>query len=230
MYKIFTILFAISCGSIIFSVSGCKKEGGCTDFAASNYNPSAQVNDGSCLYQAKAVFYTDVPIFSAATVTVPDLNLGPTYITDYYTFGTPSCGSYNSLGNVTAYMSQSVSNSSYPYSVTLTGSNGWSGSVKFTPNECTPILLQAGAIVFYTTNSSFSNALPIKVTINGFRQDINTISSSAPSYCPANGCANFGFPLGTYPYSATTTSSSGGNWSGSVTISSDGQNKFIKLN
>lgn len=45
MKRIFLIITVIS---IVFTA--CKKEEGCTDFAATNYNADAEKDDGSCIY------------------------------------------------------------------------------------------------------------------------------------------------------------------------------------
>jgi hypothetical protein len=47
-YKVFSVLAIASL--IIFSVSSCKKKEGCTDSAASNYDSSAEKDNGTCTY------------------------------------------------------------------------------------------------------------------------------------------------------------------------------------
>ena len=43
------LLFVISASLII--LSGCNKQGGCTDPSAENFDPSAEVEDGTCALQ-----------------------------------------------------------------------------------------------------------------------------------------------------------------------------------
>lgn len=47
MKKIFIVLLSIACFQI-----ACKKEEGCTDKAAKNYNSEAEKDDGSCTYES----------------------------------------------------------------------------------------------------------------------------------------------------------------------------------
>ena len=51
MKRIFLIITTIS---LVFTA--CKKEEGCTDFAATNYNADAEINDGSCKYNLSLNF------------------------------------------------------------------------------------------------------------------------------------------------------------------------------
>ena len=44
---------------LILVFSGCKKEEGCTDPAAINYNPEAEKDDGSCTYSEEIVIADD---------------------------------------------------------------------------------------------------------------------------------------------------------------------------
>ena len=55
MKKTIYILFAIA---TIFSA--CKKEEGCTDPIATNYNAEAEVDDGSCVYPPSPTFSLEV--------------------------------------------------------------------------------------------------------------------------------------------------------------------------
>ena len=47
-----------SAGILFFAIA-CKKEEGCTDSDAVNYNSDAEINDESCTYQGKMVLWFD---------------------------------------------------------------------------------------------------------------------------------------------------------------------------
>ena len=111
-------------------ISGCQKEVmGCTHNNAVNYNPHATMENGTCQYSGKAVFWYDSPR-SDATVHINGM-LG--YITQYYPVNFPSCGSSGCAnftlpaGTYSYYAESSVST--------------WAGSMTINANECSLILL-----------------------------------------------------------------------------------------
>ena len=65
---------------------------GCTDPNAANYNASANVDDGSCTYTGQANFWAPDTIYGVITVTITGTGNSGT-ITQAYLSGTPSCGS-----------------------------------------------------------------------------------------------------------------------------------------
>ena len=56
------------CLAVSFIFTACKKEEGCTDAIATNYNPDAEENDGSCTYAAITATITELDA-TAETVT-----------------------------------------------------------------------------------------------------------------------------------------------------------------
>lgn len=57
--KFNTSMLAIMALSVAMILSGCKKEEGCTDSAALNYNPEAKKDDGSCVFSTENVITDD---------------------------------------------------------------------------------------------------------------------------------------------------------------------------
>ena len=89
------LLLILLCLPMIFS--SCKKEEGCTDPTAKNYNTNAEDNDGSCIYYTKAIVTVrnsnnDVVLNASVTLfpeqvispqgTLPDASLTKTNYTD----------------------------------------------------------------------------------------------------------------------------------------------------
>jgi hypothetical protein len=73
---------------MISAISGCKKDVyGCIDPSAYNYNPNANVGNGSCLYYGNVTFWF-ASNMANATVTIDGQTAT---ITGYYQNGAPSC-------------------------------------------------------------------------------------------------------------------------------------------
>jgi hypothetical protein len=120
MKKIKFVLVIIAASFAIYFMSGCKKsvrgctdpnsinynpsavvnDGscipkvyGCTDPSATNYNPAANVSDGSCVYTTKITVWTSLSTFPCSTaginVYIDDVYEG--YLSQYYN-SAPSCG------------------------------------------------------------------------------------------------------------------------------------------
>lgn len=118
------------------SVDSCKKEDssvnkvfGCTDVTATNYNPSANTDNGTCTYAGDATFWYNSN-GTTATVTVGGYTR---YITAYYSTYNPSCGS-SGCANFT------LPTGTYSYYASSTFST-WSGNITVSKNGCTRILL-----------------------------------------------------------------------------------------
>jgi hypothetical protein len=120
----------------------CKKEPGCTDPNAVNYEASAEENDGSCTFEGEIVLWygEDASEFlvndGATTLTfyVNDEIVGSTAANIFWT-SAPNCGSNASI-TVTKSLG-TATNQSYEYSVVdQTGWEYWSGVINFSANTC----------------------------------------------------------------------------------------------
>lgn len=85
LFLIATILFSISFAS-------CKKVEGCKDRDSINYNPDAEVDDGSCEYKGSYVFWVNTLNAGESIVVSCNGTIGE--LTLNYT-GAPSCGTNN---------------------------------------------------------------------------------------------------------------------------------------
>jgi hypothetical protein len=213
---------------VAISFAGCKKENGCTDPAASNYNPNANVDNGTCQYATGVVFYPDEPLPNNATVTMSGFNPSTATITSgTYATAAPNCNS-TGLANFSTVFSQATTQQSYSYTVALGGTPGWSGTVTLSQGLCSTVLLPTCLVTFYTTNSGYG---PISVTINNYASTISGAVNNPPSVSPANNCANFAYPAGySISYTAATTQNNSGSWNGTIPAPSDGQSIFVALN
>ena len=112
------------------SISGCQKEVmGCTYVTALNYNPKASMEDGTCKYTGRAVFWFDGPR-ADATVFISGKQ---GTITQYYPGALPVCGS-SGCANFT------LASGTYTYHAESSTSI-WDGNMTVNANECSLILL-----------------------------------------------------------------------------------------
>ncbi len=125
---------------IVTVFSSCKKTPvntsvyGCTDYLADNYNASANINDGSCKYTGKAVFWYNKGGSNATVVVNVGGVMQTAYINGgYYYTGVPSCGA-DYCANFT------LPSGSYPYAASA-GALRWSGTVVVPKNGCVRVLL-----------------------------------------------------------------------------------------
>lgn len=130
---------------LTITLCNCKKEStnnnsstavyGCKDPASTNYNPSATVDDGSCVYRGKAIFWYNADGDNAiVTIAATSGNLTGAVDGDYYYTAAPACGAPY-CANFTLPVG------TYTYTAT-SSSNNWSGTISITKNGCTATLLR----------------------------------------------------------------------------------------
>jgi hypothetical protein len=135
MRKMVTLGVCLSLIGGLPVINSCKKEEpkvfGCTDRSATNYNPAATDDNGTCSYEGNVTFWSWSP-GKKQTVSIG----GQTgYITTYYSTTVPSCGS-SGCANFTLPVG------TYYYNATATDNGPWNGSVKVMKNGCTLELLE----------------------------------------------------------------------------------------
>lgn len=107
---------------------GKCKINGCTDAAATNYNKDANTDDGSCKYTGKVIFWTD------GTKPRISVNIGGQigYI-DSFTSAAPGCGT-------AGYATFTVSTGKVGYGAS-NAFQTWNDSVTITRDGCAQVLL-----------------------------------------------------------------------------------------
>jgi hypothetical protein len=239
-YANYWLICTIVGAFFIMSGLGCKKDSGasvgCTNSLATNYN-----GKDSCMYNGSAYFYVDVGILPSGSspILVALDNSPSSQGQPIYNAGSAACGGNgasftenwkDSSSKIFTY--KAYYGSAYPVSDT----GNWTGTVTLTANQCTPVLLPAGGVTFYTSNSSYVTSvlndhdILVNMNICSCQLGITQAYSSAPSY-GASGCVSFFLPLGTYNY--TAFANAGGSyyktWTGSFSITTDKQQLTVQL-
>jgi len=114
-------------------LSSCKKEEGCTDPTALNFDPDAEKDNSSCQYKGKATFWNhESNGFCNVAVSINGLPIG--VITLDYT-GAPDCGANGAV-------TYEANPGAYSYTATEEDCDGdglvstWAGTINITSNGC----------------------------------------------------------------------------------------------
>lgn len=140
MKKVKMIIIGTIVGSMFFSA--CKKEEGCISPDATNFNNTAEVDDGSCTYSSEVVFWWDE---STATSAINDgSNSYSIYINNalqtsssssVYWTSSPDCGSNGSLTLSYSLGGDKSKTATYKV-IDQDDIELWSGSINFNANTC----------------------------------------------------------------------------------------------
>ena len=145
MKKLSVVFTVLSLALVLFT--SCKHEG-CTDVDSVNFDPKANVNDGSCEYEGSVVFWYNqatadsLQDYDAQSLTISvDNQVIGSYATNVYFAEAPTCKT-SSVVTTTEDLGGAKSKS---YSYTVTDQDDfvwWSGNINVDANTCTGIELQ----------------------------------------------------------------------------------------
>jgi major membrane immunogen (membrane-anchored lipoprotein) len=194
-------------------------EEGCTDPEAKNYNSNADEDDGSCIYEGSAVFWTDFD-YNIGNISVYVEGSYEGQITSYYSSSTPSCGS---SGCVT--ITKEVG--TYDFNAEAEDGTKWESSISINKNDCSTMRLYTdkdGQAIFWTDADYGVGSITVYVD-DSYIGKITSYYSSVPD-CGSSGCATLTKEAGTYSFSAEAQD--GTKWSDNITIRT-GQCSTMKL-
>ena len=119
-------------GLLVVCFVSCKKQEGCTDSAAYNFNALAEKNDGSCLYYGKRSIWNNGGAHGNIDIYISGNFVGT--IANYFPGVDPEC---ESAGTLTNTMNPGT------YTLYAIGTDGaeWNGNIIFNERVCTTYLL-----------------------------------------------------------------------------------------
>lgn len=136
------ILLIFMGGILVTNSCLIPKVRGCMDRDSKNFNPNAQLDDGSCVYEGSIVFWCNQTTANAL------VNNGATALTFYvdgelvgssaagvYWTGAPNCGQSGSVTVKKDLGGFKIKSSTYSVR-DQTGFERWGGTVNFTANTC----------------------------------------------------------------------------------------------
>lgn len=133
--------------TVLLSFTSCKKEG-CTDIESVDYNEKADIDNGTCTYEANGIvfFNEDVSVF-LITWGVNNLDF---YVDGVYQTSIssndfisvfPQCGHANSMSVTKNLGGQQTLHSRFEIRVQSDSALLWEGNLYFKANECYSLLL-----------------------------------------------------------------------------------------
>lgn len=100
---------------------------GCTDYTAANYNSAAGIDDGSCYYEGEAMFWTDAD-YGVGSIRVYVSGSYAGTISGYYDYA-PDCGADQCV-------TVTKEPGTYVFTAYADDNTSWNGSIVVTANEC----------------------------------------------------------------------------------------------
>lgn len=107
--------------------TGCRRERGCDDPLAVNWDPDADVNDGSCIYTGRVSFWTNGD-GSCGNIDVYIAGAFSGTIENYFPTGIPEC---NQVGTLTLELEPGI----YPYEA-IDDCGTWTNSITIVSEGC----------------------------------------------------------------------------------------------
>jgi hypothetical protein len=114
---------------LALSMSSCTKKQGCMQVSATNFDPNAEEDDGSCTFNGKAIFWTHeddgLPIIG---VVITDNGTSGNITVD--NAAEPDC-------DASGCFTFTAAPGTYSYTASDGGGLTWNGSITITSNGCT---------------------------------------------------------------------------------------------
>lgn len=134
--KKYVLPIALLIGFISFN--GCKKEEGCMDPSAINYESDAEKDDGSCTFNGRVTFWNDIASNLCTVVVLMADNTSGNITVDHT--AAPSCGEAGTF-------TYTAAPGTYSYEATELDCDGdglfktWSGTATITSDGCLTLRL-----------------------------------------------------------------------------------------